>query len=226
MHITDKQPVVFCDFDGTITLSDNIVAIMRHFNPPGYEPILNEIVSGKKSIRQGVGEMFALLPSSMEKEVTDFVLNNAGIRAGFKELLETCKTRKIPFYVTSGGIDFFLLPLLAPFDIDPSHIYCNAADFTGPNIEIRWPHPCDDACDNDCGMCKTRVIRRFPKDQYYRMLIGDSLTDFAGAQLADLVFARSHLAQRCKELQLPHVEYDTFFDVIDVIQTIGGPTKP
>lgn len=215
-----KQPIIFCDFDGTITLSDNIVAIMRHFNPPGWEPIVADIVDGRKSIRQGVGEMFALFPSGMKNDITEYVLQTAGIRSGFAELLALCKAKAIPFYVTSGGVDFFLRPLLAPFDIDEDHIYCNSADFGGENIEIVWPHPCDDVCANDCGMCKTRVMRRFPKEEYYRMLIGDSITDFEGAKIADVVFARSHLAVRCRELELPHYEYETFHDVIGVLNTI------
>ena len=215
-----KQPIVFCDFDGTITLSDNIVAIMKHFDPPGWEPIVNDIVSGAKSIRQGVGEMFALFESARKEEITKYVLDTAGIRPGFAELLALCKEKSIPFYVTSGGIDFFLRPLLAPFDIEESRIFCNSASFEGERIEILWPHPCDEQCHNDCGMCKTRVIRRFPKDEYFRMLIGDSVTDFEGAKIADLVFARSHLATRCRELGLPHHEYDTFFDVIDVLRTL------
>ncbi|HZG55074.1 2-hydroxy-3-keto-5-methylthiopentenyl-1-phosphate phosphatase [Paenibacillus sp.] len=222
----DKQPIVFCDFDGTITLSDNIVAIMKHFDPPGWNGIVQDIISGAKSIRQGVGELFALLPSSRKQEVEDYVLQSAGIRPGFADLLALCKRKNIPFYVTSGGIDFFLRPLLAPYDIEESHIYCNSADFSKPHIEIVWPHPCDDECRNDCGMCKTRVIRRFPKERYYRMLIGDSVTDFEGAKLADLVFARSHLATRCKELGLPHYEYDTFFDVIEVLEEIIEGATP
>jgi len=219
-----KRPIIFCDFDGTITLSDNIVAIVKHFNPPGWETIVDDIISRAKSIRQGVGELFALFPSDKKEEITKYVLDTAGIRPGFAELLALCKANDIPFYVTSGGIDFFLRPLLAPFDIEESHIYCNSADFAGERIEILWPHACDEQCGNDCGMCKTRVMRRFPKDEYYRMLIGDSVTDFEGAKLADLVFARSHLAARCRELGLPHHEYDTFFDVIDVLH--GIVTEP
>ena len=217
-----KRPVLFCDFDGTITHSDNIVAIMHHFKPTGYEAVLEDTLAGRKSIRQGVGEMFRLLPSSMKEEITRFVSDNVRIRDGFPELLRYCEERKIPFYVTSGGIDFFVLPVLAPFAIEPSHIYCNSADFSGPRIEILWPHPCDETCSNDCGMCKVRVIRRFPEDRHFRILIGDSLTDYAGARIADLVFARSSLARRCKELNLPHVEYETFHDVIAGLKDLEG----
>lgn len=205
---------MFCDFDGTITMSDNIVAIMQRFEPPGVRAIIDDIVSGAKSIRQGVGEMFALLPSSMKEEIRSFVLDQAGIRPGFAELLDWCKEHDVPFYVTSGGIDFFVYPLLEPFGIPADRIYCNGSNFTGERIRITWPHPCGDECEGDCGMCKTTVIRRFPRDEYYRILIGDSVTDFAGAKLADLVFSRSHLTDKCRELGLPHITFETFHEII------------
>ncbi|KIL34910.1 2-hydroxy-3-keto-5-methylthiopentenyl-1-phosphate phosphatase [Cohnella kolymensis] len=213
-HHFPRPPVLFCDFDGTITLSDNIVAVMQHFQPHGWEDIVKDIVNESKSIQQGVGEMFALLPSSMKEEVTSYILANAGIRSGFPELLEWCREHNVPFYVTSGGIDFFVYPLLAPFGIPADHIYCNGSDFTGDNIRITWPHTCDDHCDNNCGMCKTTVIRQFPETEYFRILIGDSITDFAGAKLADLVFSRSHLTEKCRELGLPHIPFGTFHDII------------
>lgn len=187
---------------------------MKHFNPPGWDVIVQDIISESKSIQQGVGELFSLLPSSMKEEVTSYILSNAGIREGFPELLEWCKAHDVPFYVTSGGIDFFVYPLLAPFGIPMDHIYCNGSDFSGDNITITWPHSCDDNCSNQCGMCKTTVIRRFPKDDYYRILIGDSITDFAGAKLVDLVFSRSHLTDKCQELGLSHIPFETFHDVI------------
>ncbi|GAA3405050.1 2-hydroxy-3-keto-5-methylthiopentenyl-1-phosphate phosphatase [Paenibacillus hodogayensis] len=215
-----KRPVLFCDFDGTITESDNIVAIMRHFDPPGWKPLVDQVVSGQISIRNGVGRMFELLPSERREEVARFVFDTARIRAGFPELLQYCRDRDIEFLVTSGGIDFFLQPLLEPFPIPQDRIYCNASDFSGERIRIVWPHPCDEHCSNDCGMCKTTVIRRYPQDSYMRILIGDSVTDFAGAQLVDLVYARSHLIDKCEQLGLPYVPFDTFHDVVQHLHTI------
>lgn len=216
----NKQQVIFCDFDGTITENDNIVAIIKHFNPPGWEAIVNDVIRQAKPIKQGVGEMFRLLPSSMREEVVKYAISNARIRAGFAELLDYCRERDIPFYVTSGGIDFFVYPLLAPFGIPEDHIYCNGSDFSGERIEITWPHPCEGQCETDCGMCKPSVIRRFPEDRYERILIGDSVTDFAGAKLVDLVFSRSHLTLKCAELGLPYHEFETFHDVIEQLKQL------
>ena len=183
-----RSPVLFCDFDGTITMNDNIVALMKHFKPPGASEIVDAVIHRRMSIREGVGAMFALIPSARRPELESFLLQSAVIRPGFSELLAWCRKHEVPFYVTSGGIDFFVYPLLEPFNIPHDHIYCNGSDFSGEYIKITWPHPCDEQCDTDCGMCKATIMRQFPQDRYYRMLIGDSVTDFAGAKLADLVF--------------------------------------
>lgn len=217
-----RQPVLFCDFDGTITMSDNIIAAMKHFDPPGWDSIVQDILDEKKTVQRGVGELFALLPSAMKDDVVSYIVSNARIREGFPELLDWCKTNGVPFYVTSGGIDFFVYPLLAPFGIPADHIYCNGSDFGGERIRITWPHACDELCEHGgCGMCKTAVIRRFPQDRHFRILIGDSVTDFPGAKIVDLVFSRSHLTDKCRELDLPHIPFKTFHDVIRYLEQGG-----
>jgi 2-hydroxy-3-keto-5-methylthiopentenyl-1-phosphate phosphatase len=213
-----KKKVVFCDFDGTITVNDNIIAIIKHFNPEGWEQLAEKVISTELSIRSGVSALFALLPSSMEQEVIDFGVSNAVIRDGFRPFLQYCEANDIEFYVTSGGIDFFVYPVLKPFDIPKDHIYCNGSDFSGERIAITWPHPCDGQCNNDCGMCKTTIMRRFPVEDYTRIVIGDSVTDFEGAKLADRIFSRSHLTTKCKELGLSHTEYETFHDIIAALE--------
>lgn len=209
-----KKPVIFCDFDGTITMSDNIVAIMKHFKPEGYEAIMRDTVSQSISLQKGVSAMFALLPSSQKDEIIQFVIGQAGIREGFPEFLDYVRDEGIPFYVTSGGMDFFIDPLLEPFGIPSDHIYCNTADFSSDQIKIKWPHPCQSPCENDCGMCKATIMRGFDQDKYERILIGDSLTDFQGAKIADFVYSRSILTEKCAELGVPHVPFTTFFDIL------------
>lgn len=211
-----KRRVLFCDFDGTITNNDNIVAIMQHFDPEGAEPIFKQIVERTMTVKEGVGAMFTLLPTSRKEEIIRYSIENATIRAGFPELLAYCRENDIEFLVTSGGIDFFIYPLLERYGLMPEQIYCNASDFSGDTIRIVWPHPCDEQCDNKdgCGMCKTTIIRTYPEDRYERIMIGDSITDFPGAKLVDLVFARSHLIDLCKELDLTYYPFETFHDVI------------
>ncbi|TCZ81166.1 2-hydroxy-3-keto-5-methylthiopentenyl-1-phosphate phosphatase [Paenibacillus albiflavus] len=215
---TEKQRVIFCDFDGTITANDNIVAIMKHFQPPGWKELVKQVVSRQISVRQGVGAMFRLLPSHMEKEITEFSIQNAVIREGFTEFINYCKLNNIILLITSGGIDFFLYPILEPFDIAHEQIFCNASSFKEDTIEILWPHACDANCDNDCGMCKTTIIRSYPASEYTRILIGDSVTDFAGAKLVDTIYARAQLIDLCKESQLEYIPFDNFHEIIGSLE--------
>lgn len=219
--MTAKKKIVFCDFDGTITVNDNIIAIIKHFKPDGWEELVQKTISTEISIKEGVGSLFRLLPTTMQKEVVEFGIHNAKIRDGFAQFVDYCKQEQIEFYVTSGGIDFFVYPILAAFNIDEDHIYCNGSDFSGERIEILWPYPCDEHCHNECGMCKPTVMRQFPAEQYERILIGDSVTDFEGAKLADRVFSRSHLTEKCHQLGIAHTEFDTFYDIIEAMKQKG-----
>ena len=85
------KPVIFCDFDGTITNNDNIIAIMKHFDPPGWSPSKDDILAQNISIREGVAKMCSLLPSVKKDEVVDYVLEQAEIREGFAEFVAYAK---------------------------------------------------------------------------------------------------------------------------------------
>lgn len=81
------KPIVFCDFDGTITNSDNIIAVMKRFAPPEWEAIKDDILAQRCSVQEGVGRLFSLLPSSLKEEIIHFLLQTARIRDGFREFV-------------------------------------------------------------------------------------------------------------------------------------------
>jgi 2-hydroxy-3-keto-5-methylthiopentenyl-1-phosphate phosphatase len=212
------KPIIFCDFDGTITDSDNIIAIMKRFAPKGWEEIKDQILSREISINEGVGRLFSLLPTNMKEEITEFAITNAIIRAGFREFVEFTRKEEIPLYIVSGGIDFFLHPILeeyGPF----ADIFCNQSDFSGEFINILWPHQCDSQCHNDCGCCKPSIIRKIVQEEdYFKIVIGDSVTDLEAAKQADFVLARDLLQEKCEEWELNHQGFKTFYECIDEIK--------
>ena len=213
------KPVIFCDFDGTITNSDNIISIMEHFAPPGWEELKDGVLQQTISISEGVGKMFALLDSSLKPEIIRHVREHAGIRPGFKEFVEYTKQAEIPLYIVSGGMDFFIEPLLQGL-VPAEHVYCNFAHFNQAKIHIEWPHECDDHCDNGCGCCKPTIMRQVSDQEDYRVVIGDSVTDFEAAKLADFVIARDRLLEKCKQSGISHQGFETFYQVIDILKEI------
>jgi 2-hydroxy-3-keto-5-methylthiopentenyl-1-phosphate phosphatase len=212
------KPVIYCDFDGTITESDNIIAIMKKFAPSGWEMIKDQILTQQISVSEGVGKLFSLIPSNLKTEVTNFAIKNAKIRSGFKEFVEFTRSEKIPFYIVSGGIDFFVYPILedyGPFD----GIFCNRSDFSQNEIKILWPYECDSLCGNDCGCCKPSIIRKLEnRDETFKIVIGDSVTDLEAAKQADFVLARDLLQEKCEEWGISHQGFSTFYDCIEAVK--------
>jgi 2-hydroxy-3-keto-5-methylthiopentenyl-1-phosphate phosphatase len=208
-----KIKVIFCDFDGTITDKDNITALMEQFAPQGWEEIKDQILGEQISIQDGVGKLFSLLPSDRRHEYTQFLLEQTVIRPGFAEFVRFTEENQIQLYVVSGGIDFFVYPTLQPW-ISPEKIYCNGSDFSGERIQILWPHACEEPCTNQCGCCKPTILRRFDPQIYHRIVIGDSITDLQIAKLADEVYARDFLIEKCREHRIPYTPFATFFDII------------
>ncbi|WP_066066065.1 2-hydroxy-3-keto-5-methylthiopentenyl-1-phosphate phosphatase [Neobacillus soli] len=210
--------VIFCDFDGTVTESDNIIALMEKFAPPEWLKLKDQILSQQISINEGVGRLFSLLPTNLKDDITAFAIKNAKIRPGFKEFVEFTRMEGIPLYIVSGGIDFFVKPILA--DYAPFNgIYCNESDFSGETIKILWPYECDSLCKNDCGCCKPSIIRKL--NQYeasFKIVIGDSVTDLEAAKHADFVLARDLLEEKCVEWGINHQGFATFFDCIGEIK--------
>ncbi|MCP1124954.1 2-hydroxy-3-keto-5-methylthiopentenyl-1-phosphate phosphatase [Bacillus sp. 3103sda1] len=210
---------IFCDFDGTITNNDNIVAIMEKFAPPEAETIKQQILSQKLSIQEGVGKLFSLLPTSLQNEITTFIKKTAVIRSGFEEFVQFVQTKNISLHIISGGMDFFVYPLLEEL-IDSNQIYCNATDFSGKTVQVNWPYPCDEHCENECGLCKSTLIRNLSSQNDFKIIIGDSITDLQAAKLADKVFARDFLITKCKEHHISYTPFETFHDIQNEVKQL------
>lgn len=208
-----RNVTIICDFDGTITKKDNIVAIMKKFAPPKWEEIKDAVLSEKVSIREGVGKMFSLLPSHYKYAIIEYILSTAEIREGFERFVHYVKSENLPFYIVSGGMDFFVKPLVKHL-VNEEVIFCNEADFSRDFIKIHWPYSCDEYCQNDCGCCKPSIIRKITTEEDFVVVIGDSITDLKAAQCADFVFARDLLLKKCQEYEIPHQPFNTFDDII------------
>lgn len=128
------------------------------------------------------------------------------------EFIQFVKENNISFYVISGGMDFFVYPLLQGI-IPKEQIYCNETDFSAEFITVKWPHSCDDHCQNHCGLCKSSLIRKLSDTDDFHIVIGDSITDLQAAKQADKVFARDFLITKCEENHIAYTPFETFQDV-------------
>ena len=207
---------VFCDFDGTITEKDMVVRICERFCPPRWQDVAHDILSRKKSVKEGVAELFAMIPSNKKNEIVAYAQEVMRLRSGFEDFLDFCETNGLQFIVCSGGIDFFVDPLLLPFRKQISKIYSIPADFSGSTIQLRHIYACD-----RCGTCKMKVMQDYPG--HIKLLIGDSITDVHGAQHADRVYARNGLQTYLQQDGIAYTPFETFHDIIAALKQFQGP---
>jgi 2-hydroxy-3-keto-5-methylthiopentenyl-1-phosphate phosphatase len=215
----NKQPVIFCDFDGTITDKDVIMMVMEKFAPPEWHAIVDDIMLHRSlSIKEGVQALFHLLESSQKAEIIDFVLKTVRLRQGFEAFLLFCQQQHIPFIVVSGGVDFFITPILEPYK-NQLQIFCNQGDFSSPRIRLTMPYLKEDctAC-GQCAVCKISILELYPSEAYYRIAIGDSITDLGMTHVADQTFARSKLVTYMREIGKEPLLFETFHDIQRVLE--------
>ncbi|MET4561312.1 2-hydroxy-3-keto-5-methylthiopentenyl-1-phosphate phosphatase [Lysinibacillus parviboronicapiens] len=217
------KPIIFCDFDGTITATDNIVSLMTHFVPEESEKIAKAMMAQTITFKEGVTAMFELLSTTQKDDVIQYLLDTAVIREGFGEFVHYAHEHAIPFYVVSGGVDFFIEPMLEKFG-PFSGVYCNSADFSEKQITLIYPNSCDEECakyeSQGCGCCKPTVMRKVAHNDHFKIVIGDSISDFEAAKQADLVLARDHLITRCEDLHISHKPFETFYDCLEAIKEL------
>lgn len=229
LTIENRPVVVFSDFDGTITQRDVIVMIMEAFAPPVWRDIVDQILNQRTlSIKDGVTQLFQLIPASKKEDIEAFVRAEVKIRPGFETLLSFCNAEGVPFQVLSGGVDFFVHQVLASYR-PRLDIFCNGASFeTGPDnpdgrIQLTMPYYDADCTQcGQCACCKISLMDRFDREKYFRVAIGDSLTDLPMARVADLTFARGQLVDYCKEEDIAVTPYEDFHDVLNALQARGA----
>lgn len=214
-----KKPIIFSDYDGTITNRDVIITIMEKFAPPEWINIKDKILYERTiPLKEGIEMLFSLINSNKKSEIEDYIKKTVTIRDGFSDFISFCKENKIEFNVLSGGLDFHILPVLKDF-LSDIKIYCSNANFNSEKIKIDHPYlPKNCSLCGDCGCCKIEIIEKYSKEEIYSIVIGDSLTDLAPSRIADLVFARGDLKKYLDEEKIKYVSFESFFDIKQTLQ--------
>ncbi len=203
--MSSHHAVVFCDFDGTITLNETLRASFLHFLPELAAPTLAALDAKQITLRDALVELVAALPVGCEAEMIAF-MRDEPLRPGLLELLEYLAQEQIPFVVLSSGFSFYIEAMLTPFRhlIFAVHALDPVSVGSHMRLELNHDHPRE-------AMPKAWVMREYSADS--RIVIGDSMSDFEMAAEADVVFARDRLLTEMRTRQIAATPYETFYDV-------------
>ena len=212
-----KKTIVFSDFDGTITLHETFVDLLKKFSSPGLaDRLMAQMYAQTLTLRKGVTQLLESIPSDQYLNIIEFSKTHP-IRSGFPEFLDFLESHDVPCVVVSGGIRVMVETVLEEFkprlaglhavDLDASGDYFNVIPNYAGETEL---------------VAKVNIMAKYEFDQ--SIAIGDSITDFNMAMAADLVFARDRLAKYLDEQGKSYVPWNDFFEIRDYLDQYWSDT--
>ena len=205
----NPKRAVFCDFDGTITVEETFVAMLKQFAPELSARLMPEMYARRLSLQSGVRQLLESIPSEKYGEIIEFSQGKL-MRPGLVELLDFLDAKRVPFIIVSGGLRIMVEAVMGDLVQRASAIYAVDLDATKPRLQVNAEFEGDTEL-----VSKVRVMALY--DASSKVAIGDSLTDFNMALQAASVFARDRLAVYLGEQQKPYIKWDNFFDVLEIL---------
>jgi len=213
------KQIIFCDFDGTITVEETFVAVMKKFAPELSAKLLPEMYAQRVTLREGVRQILESIPSSRYAEILEFTRPQP-MRSGFVELLDFLEFQKVPLVVVSGGLRGMVEIVLGTLAQRVQAIHAVDVDTSGTHLKL--------LSDYEGGtelVAKVQVMAEYPADK--KIAIGDSITDLNMGLQASIVFARDRLAKHLDEQQKPYIPWNDFWEVRDYLaNSWKSPAKP
>ena len=201
--------VVFCDFDGTITIGDTFADMLKKFAPEVSARLLPLMFERKMTLKEGMQKTLGSISSVRYPEIIEYIAHQP-IRPGLIEFADFLNDLDIPLIVISGGlVDLVKAVLVKHQLIDKvTAIHAGSIDTTGELLKAY------SNMENDTEfIAKVEAMKQYPATE--RVAIGDSVTDINMALAADLVFARDRLVGYLDAENKPYIQWQDFFEIRD-----------
>jgi 2,3-diketo-5-methylthio-1-phosphopentane phosphatase len=231
MHDSVFRPVVFLDFDGTISRADVVDAVLERYADRAWTTIEDAWRAGRIGSRQCLRDQMALVGATPAE--LHSLLGEIGLDEGFASLLDTCASHRLRVHVISDGFDYCIGRILKTVEprlhdmVDAMRVCASHLEHAGgSDWRVGFPY-FPDVCAHGCATCKPAVMAELNPAGAPSIFVGDGLSDRFAAHAADLVFAKYKLEAYCTEQSLPHVPYTTLDDVAREIDRLirGGGVR-
>jgi 2-hydroxy-3-keto-5-methylthiopentenyl-1-phosphate phosphatase len=194
-----SEPSLVVDWDGTVTERDILERVVLEFGDPAVyertEAELGRTLTHDDVLAIELGTVRAPLD-----EVVDFVVREARLRPGFRELAR----RRRPF-VVSAGFHELIEPVLAREGIEVD-LRANRVDPRPDGWRVRFRETA--RCESCGEACKRLAL---PPGEV--VFVGDGYSDRCAALAAQRVFATDSLARYLDSVGTAYEPFEDFHDV-------------
>jgi len=211
-----QKPILFLDFDGTISRRDAVDAILETFADPKWLTFEAEWRAGRIGSRDCLRAQMALVRASRKQ--IDALLDEIGIDEGLVALLEMCAMQDIPAHIISDGFDYCIRRILSGASkrvaalLRGGRVCAGHLESRGHLWRTEFPF-FRQTCGHGCATCKPALMRLLNKTNAPAIFVGDGLSDRYAVESADLVFAKDGLASYCTAHSIEYTPYQNLGDV-------------
>jgi 2-hydroxy-3-keto-5-methylthiopentenyl-1-phosphate phosphatase len=202
-------PVLFFDFDNTITIGDVLDRVIERYSASeawrGWEV---EWQAGRMTTPECLKRQLGDLRVSPE-ELNEF-LSGVEIDAAFPRIVAWATAKGAKLSILSDNFRPFIHAILDRNDLAAVPVFANEFVFTAGRFEARFPLR-DAACPR-CAHCKAQHLRA--AECRPRIYVGDGLSDVCPSLVADIVFAKDSLAADLERRGVQYTPYRALDDVL------------
>jgi 2-hydroxy-3-keto-5-methylthiopentenyl-1-phosphate phosphatase len=205
----NTRPIVFFDFDGTITRTDVVDSILQAYAEPAWSLIEEKWKAGRIGSRECLRYQMKLVRARPEE--LDALLDGIEVDEGFATVLDICARHHVATHIISDGFDYCIervlgRPALALKSYLPRvQVFASHLEPDGHTWHVEFPY-FQPLCAHGCATCKPAVMDWLNADGASTIFVGDGLSDRYAATNADLVFGKS-LGSYCQEHGLTCIGY-------------------
>jgi 2,3-diketo-5-methylthio-1-phosphopentane phosphatase len=208
------KPVLFFDFDDTLTDGDVLDQVIEHFSP---DERWRDWEHGWAEGRLAARECLRLQIENLrvERQTLFDYLSAVRIDPVFSEIVGWAAARKIEVIIVSDSFEPLIRHILENNGIAPLPVYANELAFEGSRLRPAFPF-----ADPDCIRSANAKARHLLPYRGHRIVFaGDGHSDLDAALAADLVFAKRTLAQELEARSITFRPFETLAPVRDFLRT-------
>ena len=214
MKPLNDKPVLFFDFDGTITREDVLDRIIQRFSTSdAWRQWEDAWVRGEISTIQCLERQIDGIRGS-EAEILDFAAGFE-IDEHFAKIAKWAANGNADLFVVSDNFSCFVRRILSRHGLSGLSVMANELTWTGNRPQAHFPFR-SAACER-CAHCKAVHFERFQGRR--KIYVGDGLSDVCPALAADVVFAKDSLAAYLAVRAVPFNGFESLETVTDFVIT-------
>ena len=213
----NSRIAVLSDFDGTITICNVLNSLYEKFAAPSYRETLERWNRGEISTMEEIETVFATISAS-RAEMESF-LDTVELDPGFPSLLNYCLEAGIKFVIVSDGLRWYIEYIMRHHGIKEVAVYACEIHFERGGY--RFSYPWFDSSTPMRSVSKSTIVRDYQSRGYKVVFIGDGVSDFEAAQVADIVYARDVLLDYTKDHGIQAREFSDMGDIIGGLKKLA-----